>query len=332
MRSGIKWGLGAVFLFRVAMSADAAVHEAVSLRASESASQSNFRTPAKRYGSAYSIKVSLWRQGIEYVAPMWLKPGQKDSSIDPGQMIFMGWNFKDSLAEDVVISGRRFGKKQFKTARSDWAVKPEYPKNCCMGVIGQDLLKEFRLRFDPVAPVHIEWTRREGASMPENATSEREFESQIQPLFSVRSEVIRVGHRQYDLGSTPFVLDFVAKTILFEKEPMALRPGRPAPLIRFDFSRYDRNLSVIEVRSPDVKNARDLGLTEGTRITELNGAPVSAMSYFEIESLLKGRKGKALEIGFLRDSKKTEKAKIIFDFEKNEFTGPRPLQSPARRN
>jgi hypothetical protein len=56
------------------------------------------------------------------------------------------------------------------------------------------------------------------------------------------------------------------------------------------------------------------------------------MSYYEIESLLKGRKGKALEIGFLKDSKKKEKSKIIFDFEKNEFTEPRPLQNPARRN
>jgi hypothetical protein len=291
----------------------------------------SIRTPAKRYGSAYSIKVSLFRNGVEFVAPMWVKPDQRESTIDPGQMVFMGWNFKDAVSEDVVISGLHFGKKKFKTARSDWAVKPEYPKNCCMGVIGQDFLKQYRLRFDPAVPVHIEWTK--GTSVnAKDSKKDREFESQIQPLFSVRSEVIKVGPRQYDLGSTPFVLDFRSRTLVFEKDPMALRPGRSMPLVRYDFSGRDRNLSVIEVLSRDLKIAEELGLREGARITELNGAPVSAMSYYEIESLLKGRKSKAIEIGFLKDSKMTEKAKIIFDFEKNEFTEPRPIQSPARRN
>jgi hypothetical protein len=289
------------------------------------------RTPAKRYGAAYSIKVSLFRNGVEFLTPMWVKPDQKESTIDPRQMVFMGWNFKDAVAEDVVISGLHFGKKRFKTARSDWAVKPEYPKNCCMGVIGQDFLDQYRLRFDPAVPVHIEWTKGT-AITTEDSKKEREFDSRIQPLFSVRSEVVKVGPRQYDLGSTPFVLDFRSRTLVFEKDPMALRPGRSLPLVRFDFSGRERDLSVIEVRSGDLKIAQELGLREGSRITELNGAPVSAMSYYEIESLLKGRKGKALEIGFLKDSKKTEKSKIIFDFEKNEFTEPRPLQSPARRN
>ncbi len=297
----------------------------------EASAVESFRTPAKRYGSAYSIKVSLYRNGVEFVAPMWVKPDQKESSIDPRQMVFMGWNYKDPFAEDVVISGQHFGKKQFKSARSDWAVKPEYPKNCCMGVIGQDILKKYRLRFDPSIPVHIEWT--DGVvSAADDSKAEREFDSNLHPLFSVRSEVIKVGSKQYDLGSTPFVLDFRLRTLSFEKGPMALRSGRAQPLFRFDMSGRERDLSVIEVRSHDLKIAQELGLTEGARITDLNGVPVSAMSYYEIESLLKGRKGKALEIGFLKDSKKTEKAKIIFDFEKNEFTEPRPIQSPARRN
>ena len=294
-------------------------------------SEESFRSPAKRYGSAYSIKVSLYRNGVEFVAPMWVKPDQKESTIDPRQLVFMGWNYKDALSEDVVISGRHFGKKQFKTARSDWAVKPEYPKNCCMGVIGQDFLKHYRLRFDPAVPVHIEWTKRP-AMVDQDSSRQRDFENSIQPLFSVRSEVIKVGQRQYDLASTPFVLDFAARTIVFERDPMALLPGRSVPLVRFDDSGGGRDFSVIEVQSRDLKNARELGLTEGVRITELNGAPVSAMSYYEIEALLKGRKGKSLEIGFLKDSKKMEKSKIVFDFEKNEFIESRKIQSPARRN
>ncbi len=301
------------------------------LQPSKAANEESFRTPAKRYGSAYSIKVSLYRNGVEFVTPMWVKPDQKESTIDPRQMVFMGWTFKDGISEEVVISGRRFGKKQFKSARSDWAVKPEYPKNCCMGVIGQDFLKHFRLRFDPAIPVHIEWTR--GPSPEEQDSSrQREFENRIQPLFSVRSEVIKLGQREYDLASTPFVLDFAARTLVFEKKPMVLFPGRNVPVVRFDFAGRDRDFSVTEISSRDLKNARELGLTRGVRVTELNGVPVSVLSYYEIESLLKGRKGKSLEIGFLKDSKRMEKSKVVFDFEKNEFIESRKIQGPSRRN
>ncbi|MBU6154100.1 MAG: hypothetical protein KGP28_07345 [Bdellovibrionales bacterium] len=293
----------------------------------------SFRTPAKRYGSAYSIKVALYRSGVEFVVPMWVKPDQKESSIDPRQMVFMGWTFKDSVAEDVVISGRHFGKKQFKTARSDWVVKPEYPKNCCMGVIGQDFLKQYRLRFDPAFPAHIEWTGSAGnSSMSQNAKTEREFELRIHPLFSVRSEVIRVGANRYDLAATPFVLDFPLRTVSFEKAAMVLLPGRSMPFLKVDFSVRDRGLSLVEVRMGDRKSAMELGLKEGVRITELNGVPVSAMSYYEIESLLKGQKGRALEIGFLKNAPNAQKTKVMFDFEKNEFTKPGSIQSPARRN
>jgi hypothetical protein len=324
MNSGFKrWGCGFGFAFVfLALSGAGILQSAVA---------GSFRTPAKRYGAAYSIKVSLFRKGMEFVIPMWVKPDQKESTIDPRQMVFMGWNFKDSSADNVVIAGLHFGQKNFKTARSDWAVKPEYPKNCCMGVIGQDFLKQYRLRFDPATPVHIEWTSGPLAGS-EAQKPEPDFEDRIQPLFSVRSEVIRLGQRQYDLGSTPFVLDFRSKTLSFEKGPVALRPGRSLPLVRYDYSGRDRDLSVIEVRSRDLRIAQELGLTEGAKITELNGTPVSAMSYYEVESLLKGRKGRALEIGFLKDSKKPEKSKIIFDLEKNEFKGPGTLQSPSRGN
>jgi len=290
-----------------------------------------FRTPAKRYGAAYSIKVSVFRNGVEFVAPMWVRPDQKESTLDPGQMAFMGWTYKDQRADEVMLSGQRFGKRQFKNSRSDWAVKPEYPENCCMGVIGQDFLSDYRLRFDPKAPVHIEWTHLDGGKHSD-AKNAGEFQSKIRPLFSVKSEVVKIGAQHYDLGSTPFTLDFQTREIRFEKEPMALRQGIAQPIIRFYFSGSDRDLSVREVKTRDHEKARNLGLTEGARVTELNGSPVSGMNYYEIESLLRGKKGKSLEIGFLKDSKKMERSKVIFDFEKNEFIEPGTLQSPSRRN
>jgi|GEM_PF-2321471 len=293
-----------------------------------------FRTPAKRYGGAYSVLVSLYRNGVEFVVPMWVRPDQKESTIDPTQLVFMGWTFKEPRTEDLVIAGQHFGKKTFKVARSAWALKPEYPKNCCMGVLGRDFLSGYRLRFDPASPVHIEWFEVEQAppataGTMKNAQEIRRFEASIPSLFSVRSEVVRLDSRQFDLASTPFVLDFVNRKLTFEREPMVLLKGRPHPIVKFDIAGWSRALSVTEISAPDSARAKDLGLKKGTQITELNGTPVSGLNSYEIESILKGRKSKSVEIGFLKNStspaielKKAEKSKVIFDFEKNEFVRP----------
>ena len=292
---------------------------------------STFRTPAKRYGAAYSVKVTLVRNGENYVIPMWIKPDQKFSSIDPGQLAFSGWDPKETKADDVILSGEHLGAWTFRPSRSDWAVKPEYPKNCCEGVMGQDILRFYKLRFDPRNPVHIEWTHV-GSNGSDSAGAKSEFEKRLSKLFSVNSEVIRIGGDQFDLSTTPFELDFPGRRVTFEQEPFLSRAGVKDPVIHFDFTPIERNLNVKRIHSLNPSFARKLGLNEGVQVHELNGKPVSAMTRFEIEELLRGKKGKTLEIGFLKDSRNLEKSKVIFDFEKNEFTEPRALQTPSRRN
>jgi hypothetical protein len=291
----------------------------------------SFRTPAKRYGAAYSVKVTLVRNGENYVVPMWIRPDQKLSSIDPGQLALSGWNPKDAKADDVVLSLEHLGSWKFRTSRSDWAVKPEYPKNCCDGVIGQDILKFYKLRFDPRAPVHIEWTHV-GSDSAETAGERAEFEKRIGSLFSVKSEVVRVGGDQYDLSITPYELDFPGRRVTFDQEPFHSRSGMKEPLFHFEFTPIERNLDVKGIHARSLGVARNLGLVEGAQVQELDGKSVSSMTRYEIEELLRGKKGKSIEIGFLRDARKLEKSKVIFDFEKNEFTDPRSIQGHPRRN
>jgi hypothetical protein len=291
----------------------------------------DFRTPAKRYGSAYSVKVTLIRKGFTFVVPMWVRPDQKDSTLDPGQLNFLGWTDRDYVAEDLILSGEHLGRLKFKTARSDWAVKPDYPKNCCMGVIGQDVLSHYRLRFDPAQPSNIEWTGSLNGHAG-RSTADREFEVKLRPLFSVESEMIKVGGREYDLGVTPFQIDFKKRVIQFERDPVVHQKGSKAPIFSYEFTPIGRQLLLRDFKVGDSASAKKLGLAPGARVVELNGVPVSGLDRSEIESFLRGKKGKRVEIGYLKNAEKEEKSKLDFDFEKNEFTQPRPVQSPARRN
>ena len=300
----------------------------------------SFRTPAKRFGAAYSIKAEVVRDGFRYVIPVWIRPDQKESSLDPGQMRFAGWAYKDYRAEQVVLSGHPLGEVLFKTARSDWAVKPEYPKNCCMGVIGQDLLSKYRLRFDPRPPVHIEWSRIEpskevaqAGAKTDDKTPARDFDEQLRPLFTTRSEVIQVRGNRYNMSSTPFELDLSAQKLVFEPTGQARVDGkRERPVFDYEFVGMTREMDVVSLPAQEAKKAHRLGFEPGVTIQELDGVPVSGMTRAEVDSYLRGRRGRELRIGFMKKSTKQEKSTLIFDFEKNEFTSPRALQSSPRRN
>ena len=296
----------------------------------------DFRTPAKRYGAAYSVKATLVRQGFTFVIPMWIRPDQKESTLDPGQLRYMGWNLNDMQADQMSLSGENLGRVRFKAARSDWAVKPEYPKNCCMGVIGQDLLSRFRLRFDPATPVHVEWERVAVKNAKEEKSGghpgSQDFESLLRPLFSVTNEVVRVGKSQYDLATTPFVLNVSAGELQFERGPFTSRKEKPAPMFSFEFIGPERDLDVRSLRVPSQGAAKSAGFGSGVRVKELNGIPVANLTRYEIEGLLRGKKGKTLEIGFLKENPKQEKSSLIFDFEKNEFTPSGSFQGrPGRK-
>jgi hypothetical protein len=291
-----------------------------------------FRTPAKRYGSAYSIKADLVKDGLHYVIPVWIKPDQKESTLDPGQMRFTGWSTKENAVDQLILSGHNVGEWKFKLSRSDWAVKPEYPNNCCMGVIGQDLLSQYRLRFSPRPPAHIEWTRIEPGS-PAKGSPVKAFQEQLKPLFTIRSEIIEVKGARYNMGSTPFFLDLSSQSLVFESNSSATVEGlRRSPLFSYEFIGFARDVGVINLEGPDVRKARDLGFGPGVTVKELDGVPVSGMTRAEVDSYLRGRKGRELRIGFQKKTAEGEKSVLIFDFQKNEFTPSRSLSRPSGRN
>ncbi|NDF14715.1 hypothetical protein EB061_05270 [bacterium] len=302
------------------------------LAMAEALPEEGFRTPAKRYGAAYSIKVDLVKDGLHYVIPVWIKPDQMESTLDPGQMRFTGWATKGNTADQVILSGYSVGERKFKLARSDWAVKPEYPKNCCMGVIGQDLLSHFRLRFDPGPPAHIHWTWIEPVN-PAHRGAARGFQDQLRLLFTTRSEIIEVKGARYNMGSTPFLLDVSAQKLVFEPAGQARVEGlRSSPLFSYEFIGFSRDVGVISIDAPGAQKAGRMGFVPGAMVKELDGVPVSGMTRAEIDSYLRGRKGRELRIGFEKKSATGEKSTLIFDFQKNEFTPSRSIPRPAGRN
>ncbi|NDG83895.1 MAG: hypothetical protein EBX52_02530 [Proteobacteria bacterium] len=291
----------------------------------------DFRTPATRYGSAYSVKVTLVGDDGIFVVPMWVKPDQKTSVLDPGQLSFMGWNPKNLRAKDVILSVEHLGAWSFQAGRSDWAVKPEYPKNCCAGVIGQDILKFYRLRFDPREPAHVQWSHV-GTDGKDAAGEKHEFERKLGALFSVKSGLVRLGKEHYDLSVTPFELDFPGKRLTFETLPAKVRTGAAKPVFDFEFTSIQRDLEIRNWNSQSAGTARNFGLSTGARVRELNGVPVSTLTRYEIEEILRGKKGKVLEIGYVKDPAKQEKSKVYFDFDKNGFIGAPAVQAPPGRN
>ncbi len=284
-----------------------------------------FRTPARRYSGAYSIKVTLVQQGQKIVIPVWVKPDQEKSTLDPGQIVYTGWDTRTSKAEEVILSGVSIGPRQFAWARSDWAVAPEYPKNCCFGVIGRDILDRFKLRFVPGDPSHIEWVEqaeKPGIPLQKRARKKADFEKSLAALFSLRSEIVRVSGSRYDLSVTPFEVDFTQARLSFDGAPFEPRVAKANPVFQFEFSSFGRDLEVKGLHGANQGLAKDLGFFSGTRVLELDGRPVSGMTRQEIESILHGRKGKRVEISFWKDNGRGGKNRIVFDFDKNVFTKP----------
>ncbi len=80
-----------------------------------------FRTPAKLYAGAYSIKIQLKKDFTEYDIPVWIKPDQAESTIDAALLLEMGYVDKDLIFEEVKTSGVKLDVKKFKNLKSEWA-------------------------------------------------------------------------------------------------------------------------------------------------------------------------------------------------------------------
>lgn len=176
----------------------------------------SFRTPAKLYGRAYSVKLSLKRKGFEYVVPVWVKPDQKESSLDKSLLVDMGWIYPDLKAEEVYLSGQKIEVLNFKNQKSDWATPPKFKKICCYGVIGQDILKDFEVVFDPREPIHLEWTR-EVSHVEITPKKEKVFFELMKSLFSITSETAKFGSEKVDFSKTPYMLDWSKRELKIKK-------------------------------------------------------------------------------------------------------------------
>ncbi len=271
-----------------------------------------FRTPAKLYGDAYSIKMVLIRGEFEYDLPMWVKPDQKQSSLDKDQILELGWNFKDFRDTDAFLAGQEIKLPNFINLKSEWAYIPEFPKRCCYGIIGQDILKNYEVRFDPNPPAHLEWTPIS------KADSKVTLPKNLSALFSLKT----AQHSR-----TPFRLNLSEGTLAFEDEkplPSGLKASRKEPLFRFEFKPPARDL-IIQSLSPSLSKKTKYGLKPGLKVLALNGVAVARLDRFEVNDYLTGKKTKTVEI-------KWENSNVSFDFEKDEFIEPKPLPSPAGRN
>ncbi len=287
-----------------------------------------FHTPARRFGSAYSVKMTIWRDSFSYVIPVWVRPDRAESTLDPGQMRLIGWPYKDFKADEVELSGVTILLRNFKSERSDLAVSPEFAKNCCMGSIGRDVLEKYRLFLRPGTPTHIQWEPSGHMEAPNVPRLQG-----LEALFSVNSPKVRWKGEVSDASVQEWVLDLRFRYIKFFSDPTEVRPNAlRTPLMTFDFLPGSRHLSVRSLMASEVRGAAAVGLRSGSVVTELNGQSVSSLDRHDIVELLHGRKSGKLQIAFLSNPLKEEKSKVVFDFSNHAFTQTQPVPTPARRD
>jgi hypothetical protein len=251
--------------------------------ASDCVQASTFRSPAKRYAGAYSIKVALKKDLVEYDVPMWIKPDQEKSSLDPTLMKDLGFQDPDFTFSSVKISGQQIGKTKFSKMPSEWAFVPDFAKSCCFGVIGQDILSRFEVRFDPGSPVHLEW-KKLGEGSKALAFSGA-FKNKLKDLFSLSNT-----------ADVPYVLNLREQKLDVQGKP----PIKHAQLFTFQFIPPDRDIRIQKV---GMKVSRDLiksGLRPGQVITEINGKAVSRLDRWEVEKFLSGQKANAVTFKTLK--------------------------------
>lgn len=291
-----------------------------STRSARADNLDNFRTPAKRYGSAYSIKMSIRREGFEYDIPVWVKPDLKESTLDRDQLAELGWTYRDFKVEEAALSGEVLDPPAYKNLKTEWAYVPEFPKSCCYGIIGQDILKKFEVRFDPNPPAHLEWTRLQPAGSKKSIPA-----SQLAALFSLRSISASVGKKKVDLSRTAYRLNLSAGTLEFE-EPLAVPTyALKGPLFHYHFAPPARKVIIDSMARTLVLRAKKAGLKSGTGLSRINKLAVAGLSRFEVDEYLMGKRGNLIELV-------SDKTTTTYDFEKNEFTAAQALQTAPRRH
>ncbi len=265
----------------------------VSVAAEQSAS---FRTPARQYAGAISVKLQLRKGFTEYDVPVWIKPDQSESTLDPVLMRDFGFNEKLLAFDTVRLSGQSIGKKQFKPMKSEWAIVPDYAKSCCHGVIGRDILQDFEIRVVPGTPAHIVWKRVEGGSSQESFKPE--FLGELKKLFTLSQELDR-----------PFVLNLKDRTLSFEGSVVK----HASAIFSFFILPPDRDIQVTAFSSAVEAVAGKVGFQAGTVITAINGQDVGKMDRWLVEKYLRGEKTSTVTITT------RGKKEFTYDFQNRRF-------------
>ena len=294
---------------------------------SHSQVRTNFRTPAKLYGTAYSIKVTLKRDGTEFVAPFWVKPDQAQSSIDLKMMAELGWYYQDARIDEMKLADQVMTPPPFKKMKSDWAFVPEFPRTCCYGILGQDFLKRYQILFSPNLPTHLEWNELDDVE----EASKKKAPASLASLFNLHSDVVEFQKAKLDLADVPYELNLARGQLQFKASPTTPKQKklwRKLPIFKFSIMPPIRILKITSIDASVLKSAQAVGLKLGSVIWGVQSESVIFLDQFFIQRALKGRNDAKLEL-LVSDSLKISKRRtVFFDFEKGEFY-PDPNEKSA---
>jgi hypothetical protein len=256
----------------------------------------NFRTPAKLYAGAYTVKIHLKKDLTEYDVPVWIKPDQAESTLDASLLKDLGYTDKELSFQDVKISGQSIDHKKFKNQKTEWAFVPDFAKACCYGVLGRDILEDFQIRFDPNSPAHMEWNRV--TNTEKRQSYESKFVNELKKLFSLQQA-----------NDVPYLLNLSKKELTYEGKT---QPPKQS-LFSFFFVPPERVIKVMGVLPKDSASAKKVGFNSGLVISHINSENVSGLDRWVIEKYLRGEKGSTIKLI-------SQKGKeFSFDFNSREF-------------
>jgi len=230
----------------------------------------SFRTPAKLYAGAYSIKLMLKKDFTDYDVPVWIKPDQAESTLDASFMKDLGYVDRVMEFEEATISNENLEKKKYKNLMSEWAFVPDFAKSCCYGVIGRDILDDYEIRFDPKSPVHLEWTHLKSKS-PIKLTSS--FLAKLKETFNLKHA-----------DENPFTLNLQEQKLKFEKVERKSWPM----LFNFAFIPPARDLKIQSILPLNAAAAKKIGFKVGMVVTQVNDLRVNSLDRWQIEKYFRG--------------------------------------------
>ena len=257
----------------------------------------SFRTPAKLFAGAYSVKLMVKKDFTDYDVPVWIKPDQAESTLDASFMKDLGYVEPVMSFEEVNLSNEALEKKKFNNLMSEWAFVPDFFKSCCYGVIGQDILRDFEVRFDPRPPAHLEW--KHILTNKNQVKLKPAFLAELKKLFSLTH-----------LNEVPFVLNLQEQKLVFEGEPKK----QLAPLFSFSFVPPERVVKIQTIMAKDALSAKKAGFHSGMIITTIEGKSVTQLDRWLIEKYLRGEVSPTIKF-VTKDHKQ-----FSFDFTTRVFT------------